>query len=561
MTPEEEEFSSIKELSKNDTNYSPNSNEESKNESQNKSKDNKLTQEEDEFSFKQESSQNDTIHPPNLNEESKDDGQKVFPDMNNSICSNKFHVTVPSMDPIQLIDSGKKGSQLYLMKEALKLISSEKRHVTVVTIVGPYRSGKSYLLNRLMGRSDGFPLGSTVQAKTKGFWQWLGDFPSDKNRCLILLDVEGLADVRKGNATHDLKLFTMALLLSSMFIYNTKGNIDSSALDGLHLATKISEQLMSSEARKEQKDFARHFPHFIWAVRDHHLKLILNDGGKEVTSNEYLEHCLESKMDQPDDNDEEDDIQSYNKLRQTIRDFFPDRDCLTFPQPVLDPEKMEHLEIVKDFELNPKFKKAADEFVSFVLSHAKSKQIRGSPLNGFAFAKMIKDFLQAIECQNLSIDSTFKSITNIGNAKAFQLGIEAFEETLATLVFPVAISTFRDTVSKAEAEADKVFLENCIDLESNQDIGEKMKAQQLEIYTRKGKENEEVSKKTCKENLKQLFAKIEDHATQVYHVDGGFDLLKRDLKELKESYFLGNEELGTFRDETLREFEREKVFF
>ncbi len=62
--PEEEEFSSIKELSKNDTNYPPNSNEESKNESQNKSKDNKLTQEEDEFSFKQESSQNDTIHPP-----------------------------------------------------------------------------------------------------------------------------------------------------------------------------------------------------------------------------------------------------------------------------------------------------------------------------------------------------------------------------------------------------------------------------------------------------------------------------------------------------------------
>jgi hypothetical protein len=464
------------------------------------------------------------------------------------------------MSPIQLIDSGKRGSQLNLIEEALQLISSEKRHVTVVTIVGPYRSGKSYLLNRLMGKSDGFPLGSTVQAKTKGFWVWMGDFPTDKNRCLILLDVEGLADVRKGNATHDLKLFTLALLLSSMFIYNTKGNIDSSALDGLHLATQISEKLMSSEAKKEQKDFACHFPHFVWAVRDHHLKLILKDGGKEVTPNEYLEHCLESKTEQTEDEEEEDDFHSYNKLRQTIRDFFPGRDCLTFPQPVLDPTKMKKLEHVQDSELYPPFKKAADEFVKFVFSHAKSKQIRGSPLTGFAFAKLIEDFLQSIEKQNLSINSTFQKITNEGNAKAFQLGVEAFEEIITTLVFPVGASTFRVTIAKAVASADKVFLENYIDLEANQDIQMKMKAQVLEMYATKSKENEEASRKQSLNKLQKLFTNIQKHIEK-YHVDGGFNLLKRDVKEAKDHFLSADEELGPCRDETLLEFEREKVFF
>jgi hypothetical protein len=465
------------------------------------------------------------------------------------------------MNPVQLINSGKSGSQLHLIEEALQLISSETRHVTVVTIVGPYRSGKSYLLNRLMGRSDGFPLGSTVQAKTKGFWLWMGDFPTDKNRCLILLDVEGLGDVRKGNATHDLRLFTMALLLSSMFIYNTRGNIDSSALDGLHLATKISEQMMTSESRKEQEDFARHFPHFVWAVRDHQLNLILGDTEKEVTPNEYLEHCLESKTNENEEEEEEEDIQSYNKLRQTIREFFPDRDCLTFPQPVLDPTKMKKLEHVQDSELYPPFKEAADEFVNFVYNHAKSKQIRGSPLNGFAFAIMIRDFLQSIENQNLSINSTFQMITNAGNTKAFQLGIEALKEIMATLVFPVAASTFRDTVSKAVAAADKVFLENCIDLEANVDIEKKMKAQLHEICTSKCKENEEVSKKNCFQKLKQLFADIENNALKAYHVEGGYNRLKRDVKELKKSFLSDNEELGPCRDETLREFEKEKVFF
>ena len=52
-------------------------------------------------------------------------------------------------------------------------------HKVVVSVVGMYRTGKSYLLNRLMGRSDGFPLGATVQAKTKGIWMWLGDHPKD----------------------------------------------------------------------------------------------------------------------------------------------------------------------------------------------------------------------------------------------------------------------------------------------------------------------------------------------------------------------------------------------
>jgi hypothetical protein len=466
------------------------------------------------------------------------------------------------MNPIQLINSGKKGSQLHLIKEALQLISSEKRQVTVVTIVGPCRSGKSYLLNRLMGRSDGFPLGSTVQAKTKGFWLWMGDFPEDKDRCLILLDVEGLAEVRKRNATHDLKLFTMALLLSSMFIYNTKGNIDSSDLDGLHLATKISKQLMSSEAKKEQKDFGRHFPHFIWAVRDHQLELVLKDGGKEVTPNEYLEYCLESQLDHnaDDDEDEEDNIQNYNKLRQTIREFFPDRDCLTFPQPVNDLEKMKKLDSLHDTELNPKFKEATDEFVNFVFSHAKPKKIRGSPLSGFAFAKMVEDFLQSIEKQNLSINSTFQMITNEENAKAVQLGMEVFEEIMAKLIFPVAAFTFTETIKRAVRAADQVFLENCIDLESNQDIRDKMKAELQNISSRKNIKNEEVSRKTCFKILKQMFAHIENKATEVYHVVGGFNLLKQHIKELKESFLLGNEELGPCRDETLREFERKKVY-
>ena len=82
------------------------------------------------------------------------------------------------------------------------------RPIIVVCVVGLYRTGKSYLLNRLMSNDSGnrFPLGSTVQAKTKGIWIWVGDFFDNPDIALVLLDTEGLSDVDKGDASHDMNL-------------------------------------------------------------------------------------------------------------------------------------------------------------------------------------------------------------------------------------------------------------------------------------------------------------------------------------------------------------------
>jgi len=124
------------------------------------------------------------------------------------------------MDPVQFVSTGESGSNLLVNEDVIKILENERRPVTIVSVIGPYRSGKSYLLNRIMGNNNkGFPLGSSVQAKTKGIWLWVGDFFGNPERALILLDTEGLYDPEKGNATHDMNLFAVALLLSSVFVY------------------------------------------------------------------------------------------------------------------------------------------------------------------------------------------------------------------------------------------------------------------------------------------------------------------------------------------------------
>jgi hypothetical protein len=83
-------------------------------------------------------------------------------------------------------------------EEAAALLGRLRGPVAVVAVVGPYRSGKSFLLNRvLLGRAGpgGFPVGGTVEACTKGLWMWSKALPAtgpDGSPVNVLLvDTEG----------------------------------------------------------------------------------------------------------------------------------------------------------------------------------------------------------------------------------------------------------------------------------------------------------------------------------------------------------------------------------
>ncbi|XP_035168775.1 uncharacterized protein LOC118158253, partial [Oxyura jamaicensis] len=71
--------------------------------------------------------------------------------------------------PLCLVQNGPDGA-LSLHPPALEVLRGIGQPVVVVAIAGPYRMGKSFLMNRLARRRTGFPLGHTVQAQTKGIW-------------------------------------------------------------------------------------------------------------------------------------------------------------------------------------------------------------------------------------------------------------------------------------------------------------------------------------------------------------------------------------------------------
>jgi hypothetical protein len=57
--------------------------------------------------------------------------------------------------------------------EALEVLKSVPSPIGVISVVGMYRTGKSYLMNRMiLDRNAGFGVGPTVNPCTKGLWIW-----------------------------------------------------------------------------------------------------------------------------------------------------------------------------------------------------------------------------------------------------------------------------------------------------------------------------------------------------------------------------------------------------
>lgn len=80
---------------------------------------------------------------------------------------------------------------------------------------------------------------------------------------IIVLDSEGIGALEE-DSNHDTRIFSLAVLLSSMFIYNSVGALDEGALQGLSLVTSLAKHIrLKSTVERDFEDLSAHFPSFL----------------------------------------------------------------------------------------------------------------------------------------------------------------------------------------------------------------------------------------------------------------------------------------------------------
>lgn len=157
--------------------------------------------------------------------------------------------------------------------------------IGVISVCGKYRTGKSYLMNKLflenLGggvKKVGFNVGPTIEPCTKGLWIWREIFyakhDTKKELPILIIDTEGLGAFDE-EENHDAKIFLLAILLSSLLVYNSVGSIDENALNNLSLVVNLSQtlQIKNGEKVDDPEEMAQFFPVFYWIVRDFALQL------------------------------------------------------------------------------------------------------------------------------------------------------------------------------------------------------------------------------------------------------------------------------------------------
>jgi hypothetical protein len=195
----------------------------------------------------------------------------------------------------------------YVLDANTKIIlCSIQAPLTIVSVIGRYRTGKSSLLNGLIG-TDTFQTSSTVQAQTKGIML------HRLNDNTLLLDTEGLGSMDVSR-DHDASIFALAMLVSSGCFFNNLGSITSQAVDDLHLATKVA-SLLCKHAK-----FSKQLPELVWLMRDFSLDLV-DRNGLPISADVYFEQCIDKcealKADE-------------------LRALFPRRRCIPLTRPTVE---------------------------------------------------------------------------------------------------------------------------------------------------------------------------------------------------------------------------------
>jgi len=299
------------------------------------------------------------------------------------------------MQLVRVMRDDRSGWRFEVNEDAVAVLESYgQKPLSVCTVCGPYRTGKSYLLNLLLGRiqrsTQQFRVGSSVNACTEGVWMWGARDETSEAGNMLFLDCEGFGST-DADKTRDAKLMALCILLSSVFLLNTKGVLSEGLFNSLSLVCNLAEHVEESgqEASK---------PALVWLLRDFVLDL-RDESGQDISSDEYLEKSLHAAV--PGNHGGR--SAGAKEVRDCLLRFFPERKCSTLVMPLVDEDQLRRLSEIPYDTLRPEFRRGFEQVQASIMSMAKArpKTIGGQAVGASGLAALLRRMVEALNSNQM----------------------------------------------------------------------------------------------------------------------------------------------------------------
>ncbi|KAM1001381.1 hypothetical protein ACFX15_007575 [Malus domestica] len=405
-----------------------------------------------------------------------------------SLAIENFHQAFPIVEP----DPGH--TKLRLSREGLEAIERITNPIAAVAVIGPYRSGKSFLLNQLLSLScyEGFGVGHMRDTKTKGIWVWGTPIEVDIDgvkTSVFYLDTEGFESVGKSNVYDD-RIFALATVMSSVLVYNLAETIREADIARLSFAVELAEEFYG---RSTGQDVAFEPAKLLWLIQRDFLQ------GKSVQ-----EMVHEALLHVPN-KDGNKNIDMVNQIRDSLAIMGDNSTAFSLPQPHLDRTKLCDM---KDGELDPMYVKKKEQLKQLVSSIIRPKVVQGRTLSGKEFVSFLEQILEALN--KGEIPST-GSLVEVFNKGILERCLKLYHERMEKLSLPLIEQSVQDYHERSMEEVMKLFEEQHFGRHHAKKSVEQLQEEVNKVFKNVVMANEYQSSKLCE----ALYTRCEDKMDQL----------------------------------------------
>ena len=272
--------------------------------------------------------------------------------------------------------------------EGLKFIKSlSDKKISIISIIGPKSSGKSFLSNQLLGIfNNGFEIGSIenrTECCTKGIWIW-GKPQIINDTYILILDSQGFQSENEEQVKFNQKIFILLNLISSIVIYNYKKDDESDENDisenvlksSYELFIKLLPILDNVNYDKDNKTLTEeNIPNYLWLYRDY----LITD------FNKY-----------------KDMINSFETKNNYYNDLFKNKiNYSSLPPPMEENEMLINLYLDEEDDgkggpFDDEYKKRLQELKDNLFGKCEPKNLVGNPINSSLLEALITDYAKSL---------------------------------------------------------------------------------------------------------------------------------------------------------------------